>query len=252
MAFRIISTGATTLQRRESMTLLVCGIFKELWMLQRKSVSTLFLELALTLTLKWYVKTKMDGMQLVFVSWYRLTVKDCGGLPSWLMNMKSPARKDNEEYKGHWEEWLKEVDKYLVPNQITHNGNIILNQIGKSRWWYREMLLIICWHCVSTENEYADNTDSKYMQDLIDFFEADGIVVPSTFNDPNTGNHFASGEGSVDIYGILNHLDHARKTPFNMQNRLGCLSPRIRLQSSRCLAHQRSKLLPRVPWKDQS
>lgn len=50
------------------MTLLVCGIFKELWMLQRKSVSTLFLELALTLTLKWYVKTKMDGMQLVFVS----------------------------------------------------------------------------------------------------------------------------------------------------------------------------------------
>lgn len=68
MAFRIISTGATTLQRKESMTLLVCGIFKELWMLQRKSVSTLFLELALTLTLKWYVKTKMDGMHLVFVS----------------------------------------------------------------------------------------------------------------------------------------------------------------------------------------
>lgn len=39
------------------------------------------------------------------------------------------------------------------------------------------------------------------MQAVINKFAADGMVVPSTFNDPWAGGHFASGEGSVDIYG---------------------------------------------------
>lgn len=49
------------------------------------------------------------------------------------MNMQSKARQDNPEYKSHWEEWLTAVDKYLVPNQITQNENIILNQIGMTQ-----------------------------------------------------------------------------------------------------------------------
>lgn len=51
------------------------------------------------------------------------------------------------------------------------------------------------------ENEYAMNIDASYMQALEDKFRADGMTVPFTFNDPWTGNHFANGEGSVDIYG---------------------------------------------------
>lgn len=49
------------------------------------------------------------------------------------MNMQSKACQDNPEYKSHWEEWLTAVDKYLVPNQITQNENIILNQIGMTQ-----------------------------------------------------------------------------------------------------------------------
>lgn len=55
-------------------------------------------------------------------------------------------------------------------------------------------------YCVS-ENEYAVNIDASYMQALEDKFRADGMTVPSTFNDPWTGDHWASGEGAVDLYG---------------------------------------------------
>jgi hypothetical protein len=55
-------------------------------------------------------------------------------------------------------------------------------------------------YCIS-ENEYAVNMDASYMQALEDKFRADGMTVPSTFNDPWTGDHWASGEGAVDLYG---------------------------------------------------
>jgi hypothetical protein len=45
--------------------------------------------------------------------------------------MKSKARVGNPEYETAWKEWLTEVDKYLVPNQIDKGGAIILNQIGQ-------------------------------------------------------------------------------------------------------------------------
>jgi hypothetical protein len=49
-----------------------------------------------------------------------------------LENIKAEARYDNEEYNTAWKEWLTEVDKYLVPNEIGSGGPIILNQIGKT------------------------------------------------------------------------------------------------------------------------
>ncbi|KAI8578859.1 hypothetical protein K450DRAFT_156599, partial [Umbelopsis ramanniana AG] len=103
-----------------------------------------------------------------------------GGYPGWLTTMKSKARVGNPEYETAWKEWLTEVDKYLVPNQIDKGGAIILNQI---------------------ENEYAYGIDPSYMQAIADKFREDGMTVPSTFNDPWPGDHFARGEGSVDIYG---------------------------------------------------
>lgn len=43
------------------------------------------------------------------------------------------ARVNTTEYYENWHEWLTAVDKYLVPNQITEGGPIILNQIGKTK-----------------------------------------------------------------------------------------------------------------------
>ncbi|CAO3669777.1 unnamed protein product [Umbelopsis vinacea] len=103
-----------------------------------------------------------------------------GGFPGWLVTMKSQARVSNAEYDAAWKEWLTEVDKYLTPNEIGKGGPIILNQI---------------------ENEYAMNVDPSHMKAIEDKFREDGMTVPFTFNDPWTGNHFATGEGAVDIYG---------------------------------------------------
>lgn len=48
------------------------------------------------------------------------------------MNTKSMSRQDNPEYEAAWTEWLTEIDKkYLVPNQITEGGPIIMQQVGK-------------------------------------------------------------------------------------------------------------------------
>lgn len=90
-----------------------------------------------TSALKWQVLTFIDSSSIIAKlrtnSVTLSRIQDCGGFPSWLMNMQSKARQDNPEYKSHWEEWLTAVDKYLVPNQITQNENIILNQIGMTQ-----------------------------------------------------------------------------------------------------------------------
>ncbi|KAI9494123.1 beta galactosidase [Zychaea mexicana] len=107
---------------------------------------------------------------------------DCGGFPSWLMDMRSPARYSNEEYNANRKEWLTEINKFLVPNQITNKkgGPIILNQL---------------------ENEYTGH-DAEYMEAIKQKFLADGIEVPSIFNDKGMNNYFVNGTGAPDIYGF--------------------------------------------------
>ncbi|KAI7848004.1 glycoside hydrolase superfamily [Circinella umbellata] len=105
---------------------------------------------------------------------------DSGGFPSWLAQMQSPARKYNPENNAASEEWLTEIDKYMVANQITKGGPIILNQV---------------------DNEFSYNTDPKYMEMLKAKFLKDGMEVPNIFNDAGPNGNFAQGPGSVDIYG---------------------------------------------------
>ncbi|KAI8137250.1 glycoside hydrolase superfamily [Fennellomyces sp. T-0311] len=109
---------------------------------------------------------------------------DCGGFPSWLMDMASPARKSNPENDENCREWLTEIDKYLVPNQITKGGPIILNQL---------------------DNEYSANTDPGYLEMIKAKFLEDGMDVPTIYNDANMLHNFAHGPGSADIYGWDNY-----------------------------------------------
>ncbi|KAI7856110.1 glycoside hydrolase superfamily [Circinella umbellata] len=104
-----------------------------------------------------------------------------GGLPNWLINMYAMARRSSPENDANSREWLEQIDKFLVPNQISRGGNVILNQI---------------------DNEYAVNTDPKYMEMIKDQFKKDGMDVPTIFNDIGAPNgNWVSGPGSVDIYG---------------------------------------------------
>ncbi|KAI8137253.1 glycoside hydrolase superfamily [Fennellomyces sp. T-0311] len=105
---------------------------------------------------------------------------DCGGFPSWLMNMQSPARKSNPENDAASKEWLTEIDKYMAANQITKGGPVILNQI---------------------DNEFSYNTDERYMAMLKEKFLEDGMDVPTIFNDVRADGNFLTGPGSPNIYG---------------------------------------------------
>ncbi|ORZ03961.1 glycoside hydrolase superfamily [Syncephalastrum racemosum] len=111
---------------------------------------------------------------------------DCGGFPSWLMNIQSTTRQNSPEYEAAWSEWLTAIDKkYLVPNQITEGGPIIMQQV---------------------ENEYSSNVSKEYMQAIIDKYKKDGIVVPTSFNEINNhSQNFINGTGAVDLYGWDNY-----------------------------------------------
>ncbi|OZJ02289.1 hypothetical protein BZG36_04824, partial [Bifiguratus adelaidae] len=82
-------------------------------------------------------------------------------------------------YTEAWEQWLSAIDPYLVAAQITKGGPIILNQV---------------------ENELGGG-QQNYMQSLEYKFREDGLTIPFTFNDVNQGGRYATGTGSVDIYG---------------------------------------------------
>lgn len=56
---------------------------------------------------------------------------DGGGFPGWTKTQRAVARKSSPENNENWAEWLSAIDAKLVPNQITHGGRIILNQIGR-------------------------------------------------------------------------------------------------------------------------
>ncbi|KAI9286237.1 glycoside hydrolase superfamily, partial [Umbelopsis sp. AD052] len=123
-----------------------------------------------------------------------------GGFPGWLTTINGTARTSNPSYDEAWKEWLTAVDKHLVPNQIGNGGPIILNQL---------------------ENEYAVGLDPSYMVALADKYKKDGMDVPTTFNDPWTGGHWATGEGAVDIYGwdsypVLFDCSHPEIWPSNV------------------------------------
>lgn len=59
----------------------------------------------------------------------------------------------------------------------------------------------LCHALIHPDNEYAANTDEYYMEAIKEQFLKDGLDVPTIFNDPNTGAHFAKGIGAPDIYG---------------------------------------------------
>ena len=78
--------------------------------------------------------------------------------------------------------WLTEINKFLVPNQITKGGKIILNQL---------------------DNEYSSNTDPGYLKMIKNKFIADGMEVPDIYNDANMLQNFPNGP--ADIYGWDNY-----------------------------------------------
>ncbi|CAK5268305.1 unnamed protein product [Mycena citricolor] len=108
-----------------------------------------------------------------------------GGFPGWVGNIAGSLRTNNPNYTQTWIPYMTAITQILARNQVTQGGPVIL---------------------IQSENEYsAGSTHSPYMQDIINLYRANGIVIPITFNDQHSGaaGNFSpdkGGEGAVNIY----------------------------------------------------
>jgi beta-galactosidase GanA len=107
-----------------------------------------------------------------------------GGFPAWLKQVPGRARSSDPGYTAAYREWLAHVNPVIARHQVTRGGSVIAYNV---------------------ENEYAANTDARYMQDLRDTARAAGIDVPVTHNqccDASWTPTWASGLGAVQIPGV--------------------------------------------------
>ncbi|KAA1121604.1 hypothetical protein PGTUg99_033375 [Puccinia graminis f. sp. tritici] len=127
-------------------------------------------------------KLIIDGEMAVYIA---------GGIPGWVTTLSCPLRTNATEFNKSWRQYWDEMIDHIVLNQIgLPNGTIIGVQV---------------------ENEYLTDAHSsqgqpagkdQYMQDLADALADKGIVVPLTVNDAGMDRNYATGRGSVDIYGF--------------------------------------------------
>ncbi|THG96966.1 hypothetical protein EW026_g4966 [Hermanssonia centrifuga] len=117
-----------------------------------------------------------------------LSVEDAetsgGGFPGWVGNIAGSLRTDNPAYQQAWTPYMTAISKIIALNQITNGGPIIL---------------------VQSENEFSAGTGrSDYMQDIINLYRANGIMIhiryllAITENDQHGG---AAGNFSPDLPG---------------------------------------------------
>jgi beta-galactosidase GanA len=107
-----------------------------------------------------------------------------GGFPAWLKQIPGRARSSDPGYTAAYREWLGHINPIIARHQVTRGGPVIAYNV---------------------ENEYAANTDARYMQDLQDTARAAGIDVPVTHNqccDASWTPTWATGLGAVQIPGV--------------------------------------------------
>jgi beta-galactosidase GanA len=117
-----------------------------------------------------------------------------GGLPGWVLRLKSVLRSNSPEYLNATALYVSRISQIIARAQITNGGPVILLQPENE---------YSMWPGVSGSSfpsqmnkEYIDNVNKQYREA--------GIVVPFINNDNNILGSFApgTGVGAVDIYGI--------------------------------------------------
>ncbi|KIJ38578.1 glycoside hydrolase family 35 protein [Sphaerobolus stellatus SS14] len=106
-----------------------------------------------------------------------------GGIPHWITSEVAGALRSNAtDWKAAWQDYIEGITKVVAPWQINHGGPVIAVQI---------------------DNEFQSSpTANEYFAQLEDFYRANNIVVPFTYNDPGMGENFINGTGAVDLYGM--------------------------------------------------
>jgi len=115
-----------------------------------------------------------------------------GGFPGWVGNVAGDLRTNNPNYKDGlfstdcrascrsirvaWTPYMTAISKIIARNQITEGGPSAYCQIQeKEKERIADMCAVIL---VQAENEFsASASHDVYMQDIIDLYRSNGIVV---------------------------------------------------------------------------
>lgn len=115
-----------------------------------------------------------------------------GGIPGWVLRVKSPIRSLNEDYLNTTQNYVAAIGKVIADAQITNGGPVILVQPENE---------YTTWPGVT---DFPDQMNKEYMQFVENQFRDAGIIVPFMDNDNEVQGDFApgTGVGAVDLYGI--------------------------------------------------
>ncbi|KAL4244519.1 glycosyl hydrolase 35 family protein [Abortiporus biennis] len=107
-----------------------------------------------------------------------------GGIAHWVTStVAGELRTNATDFRATWTQYVDDIAKFTVPNQVSNGGPVIALQI---------------------DNEYSQSPieRAEYFAQLEVAYREAGIVIPLTYNDPGEGRNFINGTGAVDIYGL--------------------------------------------------
>lgn len=115
-----------------------------------------------------------------------------GGIPGWVLRIKSQIRSDSEEYLNTTKNYVSTIGKIIADAEITNGGPVILMQPENE---------YTTWPGVT---DFPSQMNREYMSYVEQQFRDAGVTVPFIDNDNEVGGYFAPGTGlgAVDLYGI--------------------------------------------------
>ncbi|KAL1744295.1 glycoside hydrolase superfamily [Schizophyllum fasciatum] len=111
-----------------------------------------------------------------------------GGIPGWVTTLpgdplwnpyNGELRSNDTYYHDAWQQYIRASAQLIAKNQITEGGPVILAQV---------------------ENEYYNGPgQNEYILELQNVYREEGIVIPTTFNDPGMYKNLVT---ETNVYGI--------------------------------------------------
>ncbi|PWN31412.1 uncharacterized protein FA14DRAFT_115487, partial [Meira miltonrushii] len=113
-----------------------------------------------------------------------------GGMPGWVQNLDTELRTNTTVFDNAWAPYMKAIVDAAVPFQIKAGSSD--NSIDTSGGTLLG---------VQVENEFSDDqAQSEYFTQIMDFYRANGVNVPTTFN-ALSGTDDYDNNTQLDIWG---------------------------------------------------
>ncbi|MCO5613676.1 hypothetical protein L7F22_067954 [Adiantum nelumboides] len=111
-----------------------------------------------------------------------------GGMPGWVQNLETQLRTNTTVFNDAWKPYMKAIVDAAVPFQVKASSNSLDTSGGTLLG-------------VQVENEFTDSSSqAAYFEEIINFYRANGITVPTTFN-ALSGTDDYDKNTQLDIWG---------------------------------------------------